>query len=167
MPNGEYEGEFFKNLYDKGTGRYLSEVREQSVEIVLNTNTAEITVFEGIDKMNGPQHAVSPDPKIVTGGDPAKMILANAHTHQAADFLDSKWRNAANQVIGGDGDRAKNTRIAVYSYDSEHVDKQVPSYNLKGENSVTPRDNIAPVRDLFNCNFSICRDALKTATGQQ
>jgi hypothetical protein len=160
LPGGVSEGEFFQNLYAKGDGASLSAVREESAEIVLDTKNATLSAIESPDKLNGPQISVSISPEQVTGGDPSKFVIGNAHTHQAAKFLDAKFSDASTQSYGGDGDRAVLTKMPVYSYDENYIDKHLPSGG--GMRKGVPMDNISPTRDLYNNKFSIIRDALKT-----
>ncbi len=162
------EGEYFQKLYNSGDGdgvNYKS-YKEMSTTLLLDPENAILTVHTNSSAMNLPQFSFVDDPATIPGVKDGKLIkIGDAHTHQVADIMDDKNRDASAQMTG-DGVSARRAGVPVFTIDSENVDAFVPKKGIMGT-QVVPNNNISNTSDLFNNNFSILRAALEYFGGRR
>jgi hypothetical protein len=80
--------------------------KEMSTTLLLDPENATLTVHTNSSKLNGPQFSFVDDPKTIPGVKDGKLIkIGDAHTHQVADIMDDRNRDASAQM-GGDGKSA-------------------------------------------------------------
>jgi RHS repeat-associated protein len=162
------EGQYFQNLYSSGDGdgKTYSSYKEMSTTLLLDPENATLTVHTNSSKLNGPQVSVVDDPKTIPGVKEGKLIkIGDAHTHQVADIMDDRNRDASAQMQG-DGAAAKSAGVPLFTIDSKNVDAFVPQKGMMGT-TVTPKNNIATTSDLNNNKFSILRTALEYFGGKR
>lgn len=162
------EGQYFQNLYSSGDGdgKTYSSYKEMSTTLLLDPENATLTVHTNSSTLNGPQVSFVDDPKTIPGVKEGKLIkIGDVHTHQVADIMDDRNRNASAQMQG-DGASAKSAGVPLFTIDSQNVDAFVPRIGMMGT-TVSPKDNIATTPDLNNNKFSILRTALEYFGGKR
>ena len=161
------EGQYFQNLYSSGDGdgKNYSSYKEMSTTLLLDPENATLTVHTNSSKLNGPQVSVVDDPATIPGVKGGSLIkIGDAHTHQVADIMDDRNRDASAQMQG-DGASARKVGLPLFTIDSQNVDAFVPSKGMMGT-TVSPKNNIATTPDLNNNKFSILRTALQYFGGK-
>lgn len=162
------EGQYFQGLYNSGdgNGKDYGSYKEMSTTLLLDPENATLTVHTNSSKLNGPQTSFVDDPKTIPGVKEGKLIkIGDAHTHQVADIMDDRNRDASVQM-GGDGKSAAAAGVPLLTIDSQNVDAFVPKKGIMG-NYVVPNNNIATTPDLNNNKFSILRTALEYFGGKR
>jgi len=161
------EGQYFQKLYSSGDGdgKNYSSYKEMSTTLLFDPENATLTVHTNSSKLNGPQGSVVDDPATIPGVKEGKLIkIGDAHTHQVADIMDDRNRDASSQMQG-DGASARKVGLPLFTIDSQNVDAFVPSKGMMGI-TVLPKNNIANTPDLNNNKFSILRTALQYFGGK-
>ncbi len=162
------EGQYFKNLYNSGDGdgKNYSSYKEMSTTLLLDPENATLTVHTNSSKLNGPQVSIVDAPATIPGIKEGRLIkIGDAHTHQVADIMDDRNRDASAQMQG-DGVSAQKVGLTLFTIDSQNVDAFVPSKGMMGT-TVSPKDNISTTPDLNNNKFSILRTALQYFGGKR
>ncbi len=162
------EGEYFQGLYNSGNGngKDYNSYKEMSTTLLLDPENATLSVHTNSSKLNGPQNSFVDDPKTISGVKEGKLIkIGDAHTHQIADIMDDRNRDASTQM-GGDGKSAAAAGVPLFTIDSQNVDAFVPKKGMMG-NYVVPNNNIGTTPDLNSNKFSILRTALEYFGGKR
>ena len=162
------EGEYFQGLYNSGNGngKDYGSYKEMSTTLLLDPENATLTVHTNSSKLNGPQVSFVDDPKTIPGVKEGKLIkIGDAHTHQVADIMDDRNRDASVQMAG-DGKSAAAAGVPLLTIDSQNVDAFVPKKGIMG-NYVVPNNNIGTTPDLNNNKFSILLAALEYFGGKR
>jgi RHS repeat-associated protein len=162
------EGEYFKDLFNSGNGdgKNVSSYKEMSTTILLDPENAILTVHTNSSKFNGPSTSIVDDPQTIEGvNNGSVIVLADAHTHQVADILDDRNRDASAQM-NGDGAAARKAGHTLFTIDSKNIDSFVPKTGVMGT-YVTPNNNISNTSNLYNNTFSILRTALEYFGGKK
>ena len=161
------EGQYFQDLFNSGNGdgKTYRLFKEMSTTLLLDPANATLTVYTNSSIHNGPQISFVDDPNTIPGVKEGKLIkLGDAHTHQVADILDERNRNAEVQ-LAGDGKAAGKVGLPLFTIDSENIDAFIPKKLLMGP-TVLPKDNIGVTSDLYDNKFSILRTALEYFGGK-
>jgi RHS repeat-associated protein len=162
------EGQYFQNLYSSGDddGKNYSSYKEMSTALLLDPENATLTVHKNSRKLNGPQVSVVDDPATIQGVKGGSLIkIGDTHTHQVADIMDDRNRDASAQMQG-DGASARKVGLPLFTIDFQNVDAFVPRKDMMGT-TVSPMNNIGITPDLNNNKFSILRTALEFFGGKR